>query len=179
MLGDHHLWRKSLPYEPSARVPLLIRGPEHLGFRPRSVIDAPVGLQDIMPTVLEMAGVETPDTVEGRSLLPLLRGEGEAPRDHMHIEHSPLFHALTDGREKYVWFVRDGREQFFDLEQDPGECSDLMQDSSRREEIETWRGYLVQELGSRDCGWVKDGRPFCPSDEPLVSPWRDVRYTGD
>jgi hypothetical protein len=44
--------------------------------------------------------------------------------------------------------------------------------------IKQWRDRLTAELSVRECGWVKDGRPFCPDDQPLVSPWRDRRYTG-
>ncbi|MCK5844119.1 MAG: sulfatase-like hydrolase/transferase, partial [Victivallales bacterium] len=54
MLGDHYCWRKSLPYEGAARIPMLLRVPERFGVKTNNVIDAPVGLEDIMPTVLEM-----------------------------------------------------------------------------------------------------------------------------
>jgi hypothetical protein len=40
-----------------------------------------------------------------------------------------------------------------------------------------WEGYLTAELAARDCGWVKDGKLYCP-DEPLVSPYKEVRYQG-
>ena len=75
MLGDHYCWAKSLPYEGAARIPLMISAPQRFGIQPRTVAEEPVGLEDIMPTVLEMAGVEIPASVEGRSLLPLMRGE--------------------------------------------------------------------------------------------------------
>jgi hypothetical protein len=85
---------------------------------------------------------------------------------------------VTDGRRKFVWLPRLDREQFFDLEQDPGECHDLIQEPQRQPEIEQWRGYLVQELAARDCGWVQEGRLVAPPDKPLVSPFRDVRWAG-
>jgi hypothetical protein len=86
---------------------------------------------------------------------------------------------VTDGRRKFVWLPRIGVEQFFDLEQDPGECVDLIDDRDRQEEIAQWRGYLVRELAARDCGWVREGVLVTPPDEPLVSPYKDVRWTGD
>jgi len=86
---------------------------------------------------------------------------------------------VTDGRRKFIWLPRIGIEQFFDLEQDLGECYGLMADVSRRDEIARWRGYLVQELAARECGWVRHGALACPPDEPLVSPYRDVRWQGD
>ena len=85
---------------------------------------------------------------------------------------------VTDGRRKFVWLPRIDREQFFDLEQDPGECTDLIQAADRREEIERWRAYLVQELSERQCGWAESGALIRPTDEPLVSPFRDVRWQG-
>jgi hypothetical protein len=86
---------------------------------------------------------------------------------------------VTDGRRKFVWLPRIGREQFFDLEQDPGECQDLIDDLDRQEEVVRWRGFLVRELSARDCGWVRDGQLYCPPDEPLVSPYRAVRWSGE
>lgn len=75
MLGDHYLWRKTVPYEGSARVPLLIRPPRSMGFVSGLVVDEAVCLEDILPTLLDMAEVEIPLSVEGRSLVPLIRGE--------------------------------------------------------------------------------------------------------
>jgi len=165
MLGDHYLWRKSVPYEPSARVPLLVSAPQHFGLRKGLAAEQPVGLQDIMPTVLEMAGAEIPKTVEGRSLLPLMRGEDVPWREYVHIEHAPLHHTLTDGREKYIWFAKDGREQFFDLSADPSECHDLIEDSSKAERVRYWRDLLIQKLKDRPEGFSNGqslipGRPY-------------------
>ncbi|MCA1810068.1 MAG: sulfatase-like hydrolase/transferase [Lentisphaerae bacterium] len=105
MLGDHYLWHKIAPYEPSARVPLLLRAPERFGIRAGAVIDQAVCLADVMPTILELAGAPIPAGVDGRSLLPLLRGVTEGWRDYVHIEHAPMHQSLTDGREKYIWFA--------------------------------------------------------------------------
>ncbi len=161
MLGDHYMWRKSVPYEPSARIPLLVRAPERFGFLRNAVAHQPVALEDIMPTILEMAGVEIPATVEGRSLVPLLRGEladAEPWRPYLHIEHSPLHQTLTDGREKYIWWVADGREQLFNLADDPQELHDLAGDGASAERLAHWRGRLVRELEGRPEGFVEGGR---------------------
>ena len=168
MLGDHYLWRKSLPYEGSARVPLLIRAPERFGIQGRIVPDQPVGLEDIMPTALEMAGVDIPDTVDGRSLLPLMRGEESEWREHLHIEHSPMHHALTDGREKFIWWTQDGREQFFSLADDPKERRDLIAVPAYAERIDAWRRRLIDELKDRPEGFTDGerliaGRPYGPT----------------
>lgn len=161
MLGDHYLWRKAQPYEPSARIPLLIRAPERFGLRRNSRVDLPVALEDIMPTVLDMAGIPVPPSVEGKSLLPLMRGKPGPWRDFLHIEHAPLHHTLTDGREKYIWFAADGREQFFRLSDDPQERRNLVAVPGEQDRITHWRTLLIQELKNRPEGF-SDGRKLIP-----------------
>jgi len=143
MLGDHYCWAKSLPYEGAARIPLMIRAPARFGVGPGAVIEEPVGLEDIMPTVLEMADVPVPDGVDGESLLPLMRGEEANWRSWMRIECGTAFECLTDGREKYVRFTEDGREQFFDLGEDPNELHDLIDAPGRAERVALWRERLI------------------------------------
>jgi len=126
-----------------------------------------VALEDIMPTVLEMAGEEVPETVEGRGLWPLRRGADVAWRPYHHLEHSPRFQALTDGKEKYIWFVADGREQFFDLLADPTECHDLIDDPKVADRVSMWRKRLIEELEGRPEGFTDGqrlipGRPYDP-----------------
>ncbi len=85
---------------------------------------------------------------------------------------------VTDGRRKYVWLPRIDREQFFDLDQDPGECHNLIDERDRQGEIAQWREYLVDELAGRECGWVQDGVLTCPPGEPLVSPFKERPWLG-
>jgi arylsulfatase len=158
MLGDHYRFRKSLPYEASTHVPFLLQAPGRYGLDAGRVVDAPVCLEDIMPTLLDLAGVDIPDTVEGRSLLPLLRGETDHWRDSLHLEHAPNFHALTDGREKFIWHVADGREQFFDLTTDPTECRDCIADPEYHSRITWWRQRLITELRDRPEGFTDGER---------------------
>jgi arylsulfatase A-like enzyme len=162
MLGDHHLFRKSLPYEPSARIPLLIRDLRDPAIKPRTVVDAAACLEDVMPTLLDMAGVPVPPSVEGRSLLPLMRQPAsEWSRPYVTIEHAPTHQALTDGKEKFIWWVADGREQFFDLARDPREMHDAVRDPGSRERVALWRGRLVKELAGRPEGF-SDGTKLIP-----------------
>ncbi len=163
MLGDHQWIRKRNAYEPSARVPLLLRMPRGSDFAERRVMDEPVELMDVMPTLLEAAEAPAPEGMDGRSLLPLLRGEG-GWREYVHGECSavPTLNSgqqyVTDGRRKYVWLPGRGQEQFFDLEADPREMHDLGADPARADEVALWRGRLVGELTGRPEGFVVDGR---------------------
>jgi arylsulfatase len=161
MLGDHYGWRKSVPYEGSANIPLLIRPARGSGFGSGVVRDEPVCLEDIMPTLLDMAGLPIPDSVDGRSLVQLMHNQDVPWREHLHIEHAPQHHTLTDGRQKFIWWVADGREQFFDLTADPRECRDLIADPAVEPCIERWRAALIEELAGRPEGF-SDGQRLIP-----------------
>ena len=167
MLGDHCMWSKGVAYEPSARVPFLVAGPKDLGIEPQTVVDQAATHADIMPTLLDIAGIDVPDSVDGRSLLPSLRGDATPVRECLHIEHAPHFHALTDGREKYIWHPSSGREQLFNLDTDPTECHDLGGDPAYTGRVAHWRQRLVARLADRPEGFVENGaliagRPYTP-----------------
>ncbi len=174
MLGDHNLHRKSYAYEGSARIPFVVRYPK--GFDgPVGRFEHPVGLQDVMPTLLEIAGVEPPEGMTGRSVIGAARGEQW--REYIHGEHSPCYdpanamHYLTDGREKYIWFSVTGEEQLFDLESDPQELHDLSGDPEAADRLVTWRQRLVDRLAGRGDGF-SDGERLIPKPEgysPIAS----------
>lgn len=159
MLGDHHMYRKAYPYEGSARVPLLLAGPDST---PGVVSDDVVELRDVMPTLLDCAGLPVPDGLDGRSLLPRAHGKGAPIRPWLHGEHALLgesFQWITDDRWKYIWLSRSGREQLFDLRADPGETHDLAVDPAAAEEatdaLGRLRACLIEELRGRPEGYVK------------------------
>ena len=182
MLGDHNLWRKTYAYEGSARVPFFLVPPGRAGKPARAVADEVVELRDVMPTLLEAAGVPVPATVDGCSILPLQIAAAPDWRAYIHGEHCTCYapeqemQYVTDGKRKFIWLPRVGLEQFFDLESDPGELHDLIGAPARADEIARWRGYLIRELERRDCGWGNQGRLVCPDDAPLISPFRDTRW---
>ena len=116
-----------------------------------------------MPTFLDVAGASIPGSIEGQSILPLLRGE-TAWRTCYHGEHSPCYHPenatqfLTDGHWKYIWNPISGAEQLFNLSEDPMECKDLSNESAHQDALELWRERLVQELDGRVEGLTSGGR---------------------
>jgi len=99
--------------------------------------------------------------VEGSSLLPLMRGESVERPPYLHIEHAPAHQCLTDGREKYIWQVQDGKEHLFDLTKDPTECHDLAPDPAAAECLALWRRRLAAELEGRPEGF-SDGENLIP-----------------
>jgi arylsulfatase A-like enzyme len=165
MLGDHDCFRKSLPYDGSARVPLLLWGPSDSGIQRGIRIGANQGavveMRDILPTLLDCAGLAAPEGIDGRSVLSWARGETPANwRSYLHGEH-PVFgqslHWLTDGRDKYTWWSGTGREQLFDLIADPQECHDLAPDPTHADRLARWRGLLIETLTGREEGFVNEG----------------------
>lgn len=162
MLGDHQWVRKRSPFEGSAHIPMLMRFPRSMDVQQETVCEHPVELMDVMPTILDAAGVALPDTIQGRSLLPLLRGQTRW-REYVHGECAavPTLNSgqqyLTDGRRKYCWFPGQGRELYFDLEDDPSEMHDLAGQAGYADEVAEWRRILVGELEGRPEGFVRGG----------------------
>jgi arylsulfatase A-like enzyme len=173
MLGDHHYFRKCEPYEGSARIPFLLSGP---GIRAGQVLDQPVCLEDLMPTLLDLVGLPVPAGVDGRSLAPLLRGEAATWRPWLHGEHAPCYsqeqanHFLTDGHHKYIWRPLDGSEQLFDLEADPGERRNLAAEAAHAPLVATWRQRLVEQLRGRPEGFTDGQRLLAGREYPGLLP---------
>jgi len=113
-------------YDVTLRVPLILVAPGRL--QPGTIVSTSVGLIDVMPTVLEMLGVEPPPEMVGETLLPLLERAGpdravvamtfppQATRDRR---------ALISNGFKYIWTVDGDARELFDLAHDPGEVENL------------------------------------------------------
>lgn len=127
-------------HDEQIRVPLLVRLPGGaLGGRR---IDAQVRTIDILPTVLELLGIEAPPGVRGRSLVPLLRGERRAVTAFTDRGHAPEVSARTRDW-KVILEPESGRVHIFDLRRDPGERMDLDGDlpaaaEAVRDALERW-----------------------------------------
>jgi len=177
MTGDHNLWRKSYAYEPSARIPMLLRWPKGLITADRNVVRAqPVEIRDILPTLLDTAQASHLDAkIDGQSLLDLLRSNSTW-REYIDLEHdlcySPLNHwnALTDGHMKYIFHARDGEEQLFDLRQDPHELKNLASETAYSTELAQWRELLITHLSIRGERFVKNGKLALRPESYLYSP---------
>lgn len=172
MLGDHGYFRKCEPYEGSANIPFLIAASSNMGYQQGIYSSQPVGLEDVLPTLADIAEIDTPE-VDGISLVPLMQGEDHQIRPWFHMEHAPTysdeqaFHALTDGQYKYIWRPLNGTEQLFDLDADPKEESDLTSNPDLEDQVEKWRNRLVERLAPRPEGFSDGkrliaGRPYKP-----------------
>lgn len=163
MLGDHNFFRKALPYEGSAGIPLVIWDPgDLLGLERGSTSHALAELRDIMPTILSMAGADIPETVDGKNLL------SGSPREYLHGEHElgPCSnHFIVTNHDKYIWYSQDGREQYFDLTTDPEELHNGIGDEIYQQRIACLRSLLIQALKGREEGYT-DGNTLLPGRPP-------------
>ncbi len=173
MLGDHGYFRKCEPFEGSANIPFIITGSGSMGFKSGLRLNRPVCLEDIMPTLLGLAGAQCPEYVDGVNLVPSLEGRKQDIRQWLHFEHAPCYsqaqayHALTDGHFKYIWRSADGREHLFDIDTDPQEQRDLTKVKSHSAVLKKWRLRLIERLVKRPEGFSKNGkllpgRPYRP-----------------
>ncbi len=149
MLGERGLWFKMSCYEGSVRVPLLIHAPDR--FAPRNV-SAPVSSLDLLPTFLDMAGIdgsEFKQELDGESLLPMLNGNDPGPDRYLVAEYAaegavaPLV-ILRQGDLKLVYCEADP-PQLFDLKTDPQELRNLAQDPAYGKQLAA----LKQEMKRR------------------------------
>lgn len=98
LLGDHHAWGKMSVFDAAYRIPLIVRLPENAA-QAGARIDAPTESIDIVPTILDWIGQAIPNSVDGRSLLPLLRGS--VPSDWRDYSFSEF--DFADLKKPTVW----------------------------------------------------------------------------
>ena len=162
MLGDHHHWRKTYPYEGSTHIPYVVKFPGNAaGNSPKgSRMEQPVELRDILPTFLEAAGAQVPEDMDGKSLYPLYRNPEAAWRPYIDLEHTAYrdykhWVALTDGKTKYIYFSSTGEEQLFDLSKSKSEAHDLSKDANYAFALDLWRNRMTEHLKERGDRYVK------------------------
>ncbi|MBN2137921.1 MAG: sulfatase-like hydrolase/transferase [Sedimentisphaerales bacterium] len=121
-VGRHGLMGKQNLYDHSVRVPLMVVGP---GIKKNARIDAPVYLQDIMPTTLELAGAEKPDYVQFKSLMPLMQGETKKSYDAIYGGYLDVARMVTQDGYKLLLFPKAKKVLLFNLKEDPQEMTNL------------------------------------------------------
>ncbi len=160
-LGEHGLFDKRLMYEPSIRVPMLVRFPSR--FRPGGVDSEHMVLNvDLAPTLLDLAGVAPPAGLHGRSFLPLLDRRRVPWRDAFLYEYYeyPAAHCVRKNRGvrtdrwKLIHFFEQPEEwELYDLKTDPDETNNLADRRDQRERVRRLRERmeaLRRELGDAD-----------------------------
>jgi len=139
-LGEHHFWQKSNLHEESLRVPLIISAPEFRGGRSAAMVE----LMDIFPTVAELTGLSIPDSVQGKSLVPVLNDPNHRVREaSLSIDSSG--YALRTERWAYIRY-NDDTEELYDMVSDPGQITNLAINPEKSSELRNWRKKLDTRL---------------------------------
>ena len=157
LLGNHGFWSKTVFYEDSAKVPMVLvptaaQGSE-LGYDVRD--DRLAAQCDVMPTLLELCGIPVPDTVEGLSLV------GDKKREYLYgefYEDVKASRMVRDARHKLVYYPTGNRFQLFDMLADPDELNDLADEPGNAEVRHRLTEALIPRLHGRDLEWLEDGR---------------------
>jgi len=121
-IGEHGWYNKHWIYEESISMPLILRWPAVV--KPGTRIQQMVQNIDYAPTFMELAGLKAPDSVQGRSLVPLLRGETPADWRHEVYYHAPkaavpAHYGIRTERYTLVHFYEVNEWELFDLQKDP------------------------------------------------------------
>ena len=186
-LGDLGLYDKRFMYEPGLRVPLLARGP---GIKAGSTPAQFVANIDLAPTFLDLAGLPIPDSMQGRSLVPLLRGE--APADwrssiYYRYYHDPGHHntaahlGVRTATHKLIYYWKKDAYEMFDLTKDPTEQHNLLYDEANEPEVAAKFAELKAEITRLQKEYKDDGQYADPATWPAGSadgPFNDKQPIG-
>ena len=145
--GHHGLLGKQNMYDHSVRVPFIAVGP---GIEANTRLAAPIYLQDVMPTTLELAKAAIPEHVQFQSLLPMWKGESDRGRSAIYGGYMMLQRMVTAGDYKYIYYPKIGKKLLFNLRDDPTETHDLSSDPSQKwhlQDLEKTLRKLQQENG--------------------------------
>lgn len=151
MLGNHGLWAKNLFYENSAHVPLILSGQP---LDRQGVDDRLVCLEDIMPTLLTMCGIDVPESVDGMSMI------GDDKRETLYGEcnvDAMATRMLNDGRHKLIYYPVGNVSQLFDLEKDPYELNDVADQPQYTPVLAKLQKEMIARLHGTDLDWLQDG----------------------
>jgi N-acetylglucosamine-6-sulfatase len=151
--GEHGLYDKRLAYEESIRIPFIVRYPALIKDPGRRAPQMILNI-DLAPTILDLAGIDIPSNMQGRSIKPILQSPHAAGRKFWLYEHFPVFPipipgitAIRTGQYKYIEYQDDIRpREVFDLKTDPREMNNL---------IETEEGKILHEKLKRELERLK------------------------
>ena len=169
-LGEYGWYDKRFMYEPSLRIPFLMRYPNQVNAG--QVEERMIMNIDVAPTILDFAGIEVPKVMQGESLKPLVTGEETEWRDHIYYSYyentwamsgftqadlsDPSFNFFTahrvgphrgirNDRYKLIqYYSENDYWEFFDLQEDPHEIRNAYDDPQYAGLIATMTGQLRQ-----------------------------------
>jgi arylsulfatase A-like enzyme len=156
MLGNHGMLAKRVFYEGSANIPMILMpNKDNPRVNEGVVDDRLVAFADVMPTLLDLAGVTIPDTVDGQSMI-------DSNRDYIYGECGEDDHAtrmIRDGDWKLIWYPTGNHFHLFDMQNDPHEMTDLASKTEHASTLLRLQKMLKSELYGGDLEWM-DGDQF-------------------
>jgi arylsulfatase A-like enzyme len=166
MQGRHGVIGKSVGayYEDILRVPLIMRLPGTI--KPGTVVDTVTSVTDLMPTILDYAGLPIPEGIHGKNLRPLIEGQKEtryAFSERTSRNRKAMSRMIRGDRWKYV-YRNIGPKELFDFENDPQENVNRFEDAECRE--------VVEELHEELRKWL------VATQEPNMELFADSPYSG-
>jgi arylsulfatase A-like enzyme len=126
-VGQHGLLGKQNQYDHSVRMPLIVSGP---GLEAGKIIDDLVYLPCIYPTTCELAGIDIPETVDFKSLNGLISGKEKNIYDAVFGSYRHLQRMVRTEKHKLIVYPHNGIQQLFDIEKDPKEMNNLIDDKN-------------------------------------------------
>lgn len=143
-LGEHGWWQKTTLFEEAARVPLLLAGP---GVPQGKSTAAITELVDIYPTLAELAGLESPEWVAGKSLIPVLEDPSASVNQAALTQLWQDSFSIRTQRYRYTeWNGGNGGAELYDHRHDPAERENLIGDSKYEETRQQLSRLLEQKL---------------------------------
>ena len=160
MFGEHGLIDKRVAYETSIRVPMLMRCPDL--FEGGQVVDQVVANIDMAPTIMEAMGLKPPPHMDGRSALPILKGQEIQWRDYFlyvyywekSYPQTPTVFSIRGDRYKYItYYGLWDADEFYDLQEDPDESINLYYKPEYQKLVDKMQSKLyemMEELGGME-----------------------------
>ena len=179
MLGDHGTYQKWLPYDSCSKIPMIIHFPGRV--KAGMINDELVDLNDLYPTILDAAELDYPGDHElpGESLIS---ETAEKDREYQYVEYSTgnrRWISLRDKQYKYNYYFGGGREELFNLKNDPGECRNLMV-LPMNEELISHKVRLHDALVKKEELWGMPGTvingDFIKLDDYIPKPYRNKAF---
>jgi len=157
-VGQHGLMGKQNLYEHSIRVPLIMSG---VGIEKGNISDNYVYLLDIFPTLCDLAGVNTPQSVEGKSFCPMLCGDSTKTREDLYLCYTSYARGVKDDRFKLIEYRKEReKSQLFDLINDPLEKENLFAKPEYSKQVKKLRQLMLDYKAEWEDGATNDITPL-------------------
>ncbi|MEO0982341.1 MAG: sulfatase [Pseudomonadota bacterium] len=145
-LGEKLHWRKFVLWEEATRVPVIVASPDGPNGL---VVDEPISLIDLHPTMLEAAGVKNSDHTDGVSLRPLIAGSASSRRTPPRTTWLKGNNSIRRGTWRYTRYS-DGTEELYDHRTDPHEWTNLADCPTQRTNLDAFRASMDEQSYEKD-----------------------------